>query len=558
MPIQTPTDPPPTDPQRPLRSASEPGVSETDEAGSARPPEGTTVPATDPGIRAEAETRAARRAAARKRLAAPPPTTPLPARPRFSQPVRQILMMLVVLGLVGLGGSWAYGRIWDIFAASPWLNGVIGAVFVFGVLTCFWQVGQLVRSVSWIERFAARRRADQARADASATTAGLSEGAAPLLLAPLAALLGGHQGGGAISATAARSMLDSVATRIDEARDITRYLANLLIFLGLLGTFYGLATTVPAVVETIRALAPQEGESALAVFEKLMTGLEGQLGGMATAFSSSLLGLAGSLVVGLLELFVTHGQNRFYRELEEWMTSFTRIAIADDASDEKGMLAEFADRVASHFDNLTRFYTERDQIAELDQIAADERALMMARTVEDMARQLRTDGEARHELAQAQAQLSLRLVEGQKQLIAQTEPASAPPTELTQTLARLAAGQDQLIALAARDGGLATLVEGLERLIALAEIGAEDNASAIAEMSATGDEVRARLRSLDQRLARLADNNAEARLTMQAELRSDLALLTRAVRRLAVPGTFPSDRDAGHGDGHHSASHEGG
>ena len=130
-------------------------------------------------------------------------------------------------------------------------------------------------------------------------TPGYEACAPPRLLAPLAPLLRSRGARMQISASSSRSILESVATRIDEARDITRYLTNLLIFLGLLGTFYGLATTVPAVVETIRSLAPQEGETGLDVFGKLMKGLESQLGGMGTAFSSSLLGLAGSLVVGL-------------------------------------------------------------------------------------------------------------------------------------------------------------------------------------------------------------------------------------------------------------------
>src|SRR5690606_15997448 len=123
-------------------------------------------------------------------------------------------------------------------------------------------------------------------------------------------------------------------------------------------TFYGLATTVPAVVDTIRSLAPKPDESAMEVFDKLMTGIEGQPGGMATAFSSSLLGLAGSLVVGLLELFVTHGQNRFYRELEEWMTSFTSLAPAGSGSGDASLSA-FTDRMAAQLDALTQFYAER-------------------------------------------------------------------------------------------------------------------------------------------------------------------------------------------------------
>ncbi len=146
-----------------------------------------------------------------------------------------------------------------------------------------------------------------------------------------------------IGASSSRSILDSIATRIDEARDITRYIVNLLIFLGLLGTFFGLATTVPAVVETIRSLAPGEGEGGVEVFNRLMTGLEEQLGGMGTAFSSSLLGLAGSLVVGLMELFAGHGQNRFYRELEEWLSTITKLSYAsgdgEDASEAGAYLA---------------------------------------------------------------------------------------------------------------------------------------------------------------------------------------------------------------------------
>ena len=101
-----------------------------------------------------------------------------------------------------------------------------------------------------------------------------------------------------------------------------------LIFLGLLGTFYGLATTVPAVVDTIRSLAPSDDDSGVEIFGRLMTGLEAQLGGMGTAFASSLLGLAGSLVVGLLDLFTGHGQNRFYRELEEWLSTITTVGLS--------------------------------------------------------------------------------------------------------------------------------------------------------------------------------------------------------------------------------------
>ena len=245
------------------------------------------------------------------------------AEPQFSQPVRQVLMMLLVLGLTGFGGFLALPRVLPVFQANPYLNGFIGFVFVIGVLACFWQVWQLSQSVRWLEDFARKPNSD-------------AQIKAPLLLAPLATLLRSRGQRMQINTTSTRSILDSVATRIDEAREITRYIVNLLIFLGLLGTFYGLATTVPALVDTIRGLAPEDGETGTEVFARLMNGLDSQLSGMGVAFASSLLGLAGSLVVGLLELFAGHGQNRFYRELEEWLSSITKLGFSSGDSDGAG------------------------------------------------------------------------------------------------------------------------------------------------------------------------------------------------------------------------------
>ncbi len=270
------------------------------------------------------------------------------ARPQFSQPVRQVTLMLLALGLTGFGAFVALPRVLPVFQANPYLNGFILFVFVIGVVACFWQLVQLIGSVRWIERFAAE-------------SADL--GKAPQLLAPLATLLRARGARSQINASSTRSILDSVATRIDEAREITRYIVNMLIFLGLLGTFYGLATTVPAVVDTIRSLAPQEGEGGVEVFNRLMTGLEAQLGGMGVAFASSLLGLAGSLVVGLLELFAGHGQNRFYRELEEWLSSITRVGFAsgDDApTGEAGAMASMIDHMSEQMESLQQMFTQSD------------------------------------------------------------------------------------------------------------------------------------------------------------------------------------------------------
>jgi hypothetical protein len=256
----------------------------------------------------------------------------------FSQPIRAITTMLLVCVLVGAGAWLIYGTVVNILRTNPALNGVIAFVFLVGVLSCFWQVWILAQSVYWIENF----------------VRGTAEtGTPPRILAPLAALLRSRSARMSISSSSSRSIQDSVVQRVDEARDITRYLINLLVFLGLLGTFWGLATTVPAVVDTIRSLAPQEGESGLDVFGKLMSGLESQLGGMGTAFSSSLLGLAGSLVLGLLELFAGHGQNRFIRELEEWLSSITRLGYAGDGDGaDQNALGLLVDHMAQQMEEL--------------------------------------------------------------------------------------------------------------------------------------------------------------------------------------------------------------
>lgn len=507
--------------------------------------------------------------------------------PHFSQPVRQVLLMLIVLTLVGLGGWFAYGRILPVFAANPWLNGTILVVFALGVLTCFWQVAQLINSVSWIERFAAGKLGYSANDRAPAHSA-------PRLLAPLAALLGARGPvGTTISTESARSILESVATRIDEARDITRYLGNLLIFLGLLGTFYGLATTVPAIVETIRTLAPEQGDSGVAVFDKLMHGLETQLGGMATAFSSSLLGLAGSLVVGLLELFASHGQNRFYRELEEWLSSFTRIGFA---ASEGGLSAahqaEFMAGIQSQLTDLQDFYTRRDELRDEEASRADARSLALAEGVQRLITLINTDRDTlASELSaerQAQAQSQWRLTEIlERQSDQQTRLVDAATSSMTQgarleelstnvaqAIARLTQGQDQMISLARQvpvvqfpdemAQALARITESQQRLALMAQPVAQpivaaidrdsdgaahaaltrslnrlaDGQSRLIEIAETrptpqdDPEARMRLRSIDVQLGRLLEETASGRDGLIAELREDMAALTRALRGL--------------------------
>ncbi len=319
----------------------------------------------------------------------------------FSQPIRAITTMLLVCALVGSGAWLIHAQIIGILRTNPVLNGIIGLVFLFGVLSCFWQVWILAQSVYWIENFVRG-------------TPGSENETPPRLLAPLAALLRSRSARMSISASSSRSIQESVVQRIDEARDITRYLINLLVFLGLLGTFWGLATTVPAVVETIRSLAPQEGESGLDVFGKLMGGLESQLGGMGTAFSSSLLGLAGSLVLGLLELFAGHGQNRFIRELEEWLSSITRLGYAGDGDGvDQNALGLLVDHMAQQLEELQALQTQTENSRFQSEMKINELVAAIAQLTD------RIDAE------RGQSAILRRIAEGQERLLTALETGEA-------------------------------------------------------------------------------------------------------------------------------------
>ena len=318
------------------------------------------------------------------------------AEPYFSKPIRQILLMVTVLCLVAAGTALVFPLLYPVVAANLWLNGFIFAVFIIGVVACFAQLYQVFNYVQWIEGFAANR-------------VGHDLTTPPTLLAPLATMLRTRGARMQLGATSSRSILESVAQRIDEQREITRYLVSLLIFLGLLGTFFGLATTVPALVETIRSLTPKDGETGLDVFGRLQVGLESQLDGMGVAFASSLLGLAGSLIVGLLELFAGHGQNRFYRELEEWVSSITRVSLSaadGDAGGETGAMAHILDHMAEQMESMQLMFTQSD----ISRSMTDEKIAQLTGAMERVADKLAAPDASSEALA--------RIAEGQERLIA--------------------------------------------------------------------------------------------------------------------------------------------
>ncbi len=384
----------------------------------------------------------------------------------FSQPIRQIAMMFVVLVLVGVGVFFLHGPIETVFNANPYLNGFIGGVFVIGVLACFWQVTQLISAVSWLEGFAIDRPGHEFVEP-------------PRLLISLSSLLRDRRARASLTATSTRSILDTVATRLDEMRDITRYITNLLILIGLLGTFWGLSNVVPGIVETMRNLSPKEGQGSMEVFNNLMSGLNDQLGGMATAFASSLLGLAGSLVVGLLDLFGGHAQNRFYRELEEWLSSITRISLASEGDGGGGGFA---------LDVLERNSEQVDRLAELFREAEAKRGETDARL---------------GQLADAVLQLAERMGEDHD-AVAAVSRHQGEEGENARRLDRIAAAQERIAQLLEKSG----------------EEGGGMEADA---------EARLRLRNIDMQMLRILEEISSGRQDAVAEIRMDLARLTRAV-----------------------------
>ncbi len=230
---------------------------------------------------------------------------------KLASPRIYLVRMLVFLVISAFIAAILFPQVYSAFMSNPGLNGLIIGVLLIGIALAIRQVFRLFREVAWVNDF---RLADP----------GLEVSRAPVLLAPMAAMLRDRMGHMAISSQTMRSILDSIAMRLDESRDILRYLTGLLVFLGLLGTFWGLLQTVTSVAGTIQSLDVGTEDTAV-IFEDLQAGLAAPLAGMGTAFSSSLFGLAGSLVLGFLDLQASQAQNRFYTDLEDWLSTVTDL-----------------------------------------------------------------------------------------------------------------------------------------------------------------------------------------------------------------------------------------
>jgi hypothetical protein len=222
--------------------------------------------------------------------------------------------MAVFLILAGFVAFILYRQIWEAFQANPGLNALILGVMVIGIVLAIRQVWRLRPEVRWVNTF---RQNEE----------GLVAPTPPVLLAPMAALMGNRPSDSALSVAATRSLLDSIGARLDESREIVRYLAGLLVFLGLLGTFWGLIDTVGSVGRIISSL--RTGQDSAVLFDELKNSLAGPLQGMGLSFSASLFGLAGSLVLGFLDLQAGQAQSRFYTELEDWLAISTMDTPAE-------------------------------------------------------------------------------------------------------------------------------------------------------------------------------------------------------------------------------------
>lgn len=372
----------------------------------------------------------------------------------MTRPHRFLVRMAVCVAVVALLGALLWPRLQDAFLANLAINGTIVAVLLLGILFIFRQVMVLTPELAWIEAFRRGRSETSNRQ--------------PDLLAPMATMLGGgpDEEQPRLSPVALRSLLDGIASRLDERRDLARYLIGLLVFLGLLGTFWGLLGTIAGVAQAIEALRVDADADAAVMFEALKAGLGQPLDGMATAFSSSLFGLAGSLILGFLELQAAQAQSRFYNELEEWLSSLTRLRLGGGGPDETQAVPEYI-------------------------------AALLEQTADNLRRLEKTTARGEDERLQTQKSLD-SLVDAL--------------TGLTGRLER-------------QDGHLATLGDAQKGLtVALAEL-----ADTVSRMSGAEEGNRDLLRSLDQRLARLLEDQAAGRSELSEALASEVRVLAKSL-----------------------------
>ncbi len=374
----------------------------------------------------------------------------------MSRPRIFLTRMAIFLAAVLVVAAVLSGMLWQTFLANPMLNGLILAVLLLGIGFSVRQVVGLNAEVNWIDSF----RRDQPS---------LAVQALPRLLAPMATMLGERQGELSLSALSMRTLLDGIGARLDESRDISRYLIGLLIFLGLLGTFWGLLQTIFSVGAVVQGLSVGDGNVA-AIFSDLKAGLQAPLTGMGTAFSSSLFGLAGSLVLGFLDLQSSQAQNRFFNDLEEWLSSLTQLssasALGDGGQSVPAYVNALLEQTADSLENLQRTMARGEE----SRMTADANMLDLTQKLATLSDQMR-----------AEQGLLVKLVENQADLKPVLQRLAEPPP--------------------AADTGF-------------------------------DDATRAHIRNMDVHLIRLLEESVSGRNQMVTDLRSEIKLLARTIAAL--------------------------
>ena len=295
----------------------------------------------------------------------------------MTRPRKYLIRMFVfVIAITGLCG-FLFLPLHGAFMANAPLNGLIVGVLVIGVIYNFRQVLMLYPEVAWIEEF-------------QQNGTPLSEPQPPKLLAPMATMVGDHKDRLSLSTLAMRSLLDGIVSRLDESRDISRYTVGLLIFLGLLGTFWGLLETVASISNVIGGLNVESGDS-IAVFDDLKKGLKAPMAGMGTAFSTSLFGLGGSLVLGFLDLQANQAQNRFYNELEEWLSTVTRLATGSLLGESDQPIPAYVqallEQTAESLENLQQTITRGEE----NRISVNSNIIALGNKLETLTDHMRTE-----------------------------------------------------------------------------------------------------------------------------------------------------------------------
>jgi hypothetical protein len=382
----------------------------------------------------------------------------------MNRPYRFLIRMALFLVLVAALAAALGHPLVAAFMGNPAVNGVILGILVAGIAYIFRQVLLLKPEINWIEAFR------QAEAEGEPED---MPSRAPRLLAPMARMLGTRQSGRvSLSATSLQTLLDGISSRLGETRETSRYLIGVLIFLGLLGTFYGLLETLRSVGGVIGALNVGSSDVARA-FADLKSGLQSPLAGMATAFSASLFGLAGSLVLGFLDLQAGQAQNRFYNDLEEWLSSYTRLSGGGvvDAGDASvpAYIQALLEQTADSLENLQRILARGEE----SRIGANA-------TLTGLTDRLAVFGEQ----MRAGQLLMVRLAENQLEL--------KPALTRLGTLGESSLGQDDLL--------------------------------------------RGHLRNIEGYIAHLIEDLAQGRAQTVQELRAEIRILARTIAALAEEG----------------------